>query len=131
MVLASRRRVEAVAFANSLRSFRVPSSSSLTLRTSVRSKLVISPVSDAMTSEYASTGEDFSSVFLSAAVARFSTVRIEPDAVPFSEVTITLAPCSCDSTPASPPPAPSDCSDCGSMLNGISAVRADAGIDEL
>jgi hypothetical protein len=50
MVLASRRRALAAAAANSPMSRRVPSSASLTERTSERSKLISSPDSAAMTS---------------------------------------------------------------------------------
>jgi hypothetical protein len=40
----------------------------------------------------------------SAATARFSTVRIDPAAVPLVDVTSTFAPCICDNTSEMPPP---------------------------
>src|SRR5258706_11169123 len=52
IVLASRRRADALAFANSFTSRRAPSSISFTLRTSARSKLMSSPFSEAITSAW-------------------------------------------------------------------------------
>ena len=87
IVLASRRRVEAVAFANSLTSRRVPSSRSLTERTSSKSNVESSPVSDAMTRKVLVTADLFSSV-----TWRFSTVKIEPLTLPLVALTATFAP---------------------------------------
>src|SRR5215831_14069429 len=121
MVFASRRRAEAVALANSLTSRRVPSSISLIERTSARSKLISSPLSEAITSVW----EVWAGLFASSCDLRSSIVRIDPVALRLAVATMMRAPCSCESTPARPPllfsavPA--------SIENGMSAIRADLG----
>ena len=66
---------------------------------------------------------------VSAGIVRISTVRIDPAAGPIVDVTATFATCNCESTLAMPP-VPS-VPDSASTEKGISAVRADAGADEL
>ncbi|MCA1630044.1 MAG: hypothetical protein LC774_06865 [Acidobacteria bacterium] len=123
MVLASRRRAEAEADANSLMSRREPSSASFTERTSARSKLISSPPSVEMTSACVRTVGLFGSGWES----RRSTVRIEPTAVRFClVVTTTRAPCNCVRIEASPPPSVS-----APTEKGMSAMRAEGGALEL
>ena len=125
IVLASRLRADADALANSLTSWRAPSSSSRTERTSARSKLINSPDSDEMTSECEVTGGLLASIydFFS------STVSIEPVTAPLAVVMLACAPCSCFNTAASPPAV--SFSVPASIENGISANLAEGGAEEL